>query len=102
MLKGFFTLMILFSPKLFAAAGVTMISISLDQNLEAPRWMYDSKIKVKGGPLIALMVEAKKALQAKDRARCLAALQKSYTLGKSLAPWLAWNQLMCAQLRNKQ
>lgn len=95
-------LLILFSPKVFAAAGVTMISVSMEQNLEAPRWMYDSKIKVKGGPLIALMVEAKKALQAKDRARCLAAVQKSYTLGKSLAPWLAWNQLMCAQLRDKQ
>ena len=86
----------------FAAAGVTVTSLSLDQNIEAPRWMFDPKAKIKGGALIELMVEAKKALLAKDRARCLTALQKAVGLGKSLGPWLAWNQLQCAQLKDKK
>ncbi|MBX3023176.1 MAG: transglycosylase SLT domain-containing protein [Bdellovibrionales bacterium] len=83
------------------AAGVTTVSVSLDQAVEAPRWMFDSKAKVKGGALIINMVEAKKALIAKDRAKCLSAIQKSYALGKSLGPWLVWNQLQCASLRDK-
>ena len=83
------------------AVGVTTISVSLEQTIDAPRWMYDSKAKVKGGALISQMVEAKRALMAKDRGKCLAALQKSYALGKSLGPWLAWNQLQCAILRDK-
>jgi soluble lytic murein transglycosylase len=29
-------------------------------------------------------------------------LQKSYALGKSLGPWLAWNHLQCALLRDKK
>lgn len=84
-----------------AAPGVTTVSVTLDQPLEAPRWMYDSKVKIKGGQLIVQMVEAKKALIAKDRAKCLAALQKSYNLGKSLGPWIVWNQLQCASLRDR-
>jgi soluble lytic murein transglycosylase len=95
------TALSLSSPS-FAAVGTTVVNLSFEQSFEAPRWMYDRKAKVKGGPLIALMVEAKRALLNKDRGHCLAALQKSYTLGKSLGPWLAWNQLQCAQLKDKK
>jgi len=83
-------------------AGVAVVNISLDQNFESPRWMFDSTAKVKGGPLIEKMVEAKKGLIAKDRGRCLGALQKTYALGKSLGPWLTWNQLQCAALKDKK
>ncbi len=83
------------------ASGVSVISVSLDQKVEAPRWMYDSKAKVSNHRLVNLMVQAKKAYLAKDRAACIAAIEKSYTLGKSLAPWLALNQLQCAQIKEK-
>lgn len=85
-----------------ASPGVTVVSVNLDKNFEAPRWMFDSKAKVKGGALIEHMVEAKRAFLVKDSKRCLQALQKSYALGKSLGPWLAWNQLQCAQIRDKK
>jgi soluble lytic murein transglycosylase len=85
-----------------SAAGVTTVNISLEQVPSAPRWMFDAKAKVTGGRLISEMVAAKKALLAKDRSHCLAALGKSYTLGKSLAPWLALNQLRCAGLKDKR
>lgn len=85
----------------FAATGVTTVTVALDSITEAPRWMFDPQYKVKGGPLITQMVTAKKALIARDRGTCLAALQKAFALGKSLGPWLTWNQLQCAALRDK-
>jgi soluble lytic murein transglycosylase len=84
-----------------AQATVAVINVNLETPIEAPRWMYDSKVKPKGGPLVQDLIQAKKALLAKDRASCLAAVQKAYTLGKSLGPWIAWNQSQCAQLRDK-
>lgn len=89
---------VLFLTQSVSAAGVSVISTSLDQKIEAPRWMYDSKLKVKGGALIESLVEAKHGLIQKERGRCLAALNKSYGLGKSLGPWIAWNHLQCALL----
>lgn len=85
-----------------AASQVSVVNLSLESKIEAPRWMYDSKLKVRGAPLINYMIAAKKALMAKDRARCLPALAKSYALGKSLGPWIAWNQLQCAALPDKK
>ncbi len=84
-----------------SAAGVTVISIGLEQKIDAPRWMYDPKAKVKGDRLVELMVAAKKGLFEKDRGACLSALEKSFPLGKSLGPWLLLNQLQCAQLKDK-
>lgn len=88
--------------KNFFATGVAVINVSFDQGFESPRWMFEPHTKIKGGTLIEKMVEAKKALNAKDRVKCLAALQKAYALGKSLGPWFAWNQLQCAQLKDKK
>ena len=88
--------------KNFLAAGVAVINVNLDHNFDSPRWMFDSKAKVKGGPLIDKMVDAKRALIAKDRVKCISALEKTYSLGKSLGPWLAWNHLQCAQLKDKK
>lgn len=83
------------------SATVTVVNVSLDQSIEAPRWMFDSKATVKGGPLIESMVEAKRAQQKGDRAKCLVQLEKAYKLGKSLGPWVLLNQLQCAQMRDK-
>ena len=44
--------------------------------------MFDPKAKVKGGPLIEQMVEAKKALMAKDRARCLVGHSENLRAGE--------------------
>ena len=84
-----------------AFANVTTVSQSLTQVADAPRWMFDPTLKIKGGPLVVQMVEAKRASLAKDRPKCLSALKKSYALGKSLGPWLVWNQLQCALIRDK-
>ncbi len=82
-------------------AGITVVNLSLDQVIEAPRWMYDAKTKIKGTALTNYMIDAKKGLFAKDRAACISALEKSYPLGKSLGPWLVLNHLQCAQLKDK-
>lgn len=94
-------LTVLLVPALAHPVGVTTVNVSLDGVVEAPRWMFDSKVKIKGGPLITHMVDAKKALVARDGKACLAALQKTYALGKSLGPWLVWNQLLCAGIRDR-
>ena len=83
------------------AASVTVVNISLDQSIEAPRWMFDTKVKVKGGPLIEAMVDAKRAQTKGERARCLSSLEKAFKLGKSLGPWIVLNQIQCALLREK-
>ncbi|NJM10491.1 MAG: hypothetical protein HC883_06505 [Bdellovibrionaceae bacterium] len=88
-------------PILSSAARVTVVNVSLDQSIEAPRWMFDSKAKVKGGPLIELMVEAKRAQLKQDRAKCLSNLDKVYKLGKSLGPWIVLNQIQCAMMKDK-
>jgi soluble lytic murein transglycosylase len=84
------------------AANLSVVSISFDQNIEAPRWMFDSKAKPKGGPLILAMVSAKRDQQNKDRAACLTHLEQAYKLGKSLGPWIVYNQLTCAQMKDKK
>ena len=91
---------ILFSNPATASSGVTVVGLSLEQAVDAPRWMFESKAKIKGGALIELMVESKRALLAGERQRCLSALQKAFGLGRSLGPWLLWNQLQCAQLKD--
>ena len=83
------------------AASISVVNVSVDQTIEAPRWAYDDSAKIKGTPLIMLMAEAKRAAFAKDRVKCLSAIQKTYALGKSLGPWLVYNHLQCALLRDK-
>jgi soluble lytic murein transglycosylase len=83
------------------AATVAVVPLALDQNFEAPRWMFDPKAKISGNKLTQLMVEAKKGQLAKSRAGCIGALEKSYALGKSLGQWLALTQLQCAQFKDK-
>lgn len=80
--------------------GVSTVTLTLGQPIEAPRWMFDSKARVKGGVLITQMVQAKRALADKNRSKCLAALAKAYSLGKSLGPWITLNQLQCAVLKD--
>ena len=101
-LKGAICVSLLCPQAMFASTGVTLVNVSLDQPFEAPRWMFDPKAKVRGGALIENMVAAKKALLAKDRTKCISALQKTYGPGKSLGPWLAWNHLQCALLKDKK
>lgn len=83
------------------AVTVTVVPISLDQAIDAPRWMFDTKAKVKGGPLITAMVEAKRAQQRNDRAKCLSSLAQTFKMGKSLSPWLTLTQLQCALIKDK-
>ncbi|MGE3759965.1 MAG: hypothetical protein AB7H97_19515 [Pseudobdellovibrionaceae bacterium] len=101
-MRRFFALLcILILSNTSIAATVTVISVPLEQPIEAPRWMFDSKAKVKGGPLILAMVEAKRAQAKQDRAGCLSHLDKAMKLGRSLGPWLTLNQLQCAMIRDK-
>ncbi len=100
MKKSFIFFAALF-PLCAKAANVTVVSVSLNQNIEAPRWMFDGKTKVKGGRLIELMVEAKRAQAKSDRLKCLTNIEQAYKLGKSLGPWIAVNQVQCAMMRDK-
>lgn len=84
-----------------AGAALPVVTVNLDQPVNAPRWMYDPKAKVKGTPLTEQMIKIKKSLIAKDRSGCLAAVPKAYALGKSLSAWIAFNELTCAQLKDK-
>jgi soluble lytic murein transglycosylase len=93
--------LILFVSQFSWAAGVSVVPLSLEQNFQAPRWMYDSKAKLPNDKLAKLMIDAKKAVIAKDRPGCLSAIEKTYALGKSLGPWLALNHMQCAQLKDK-
>ncbi|HMN67898.1 MAG TPA: transglycosylase SLT domain-containing protein, partial [Bdellovibrionales bacterium] len=79
-------------------ASVSVVQLSIDQSVEAPRWMYDSTAKVKGGPLIVAMVAAKQAMLKNDRAKCLGSLTTASKLGASLGPWITLNQLACAMM----
>jgi soluble lytic murein transglycosylase len=101
-MRRYFTFLIalMMSAQTFAAS-LTVISVPLEQSVEAPRWMFDSKAKVKGTPLILAMVEAKRAQTKQDRNGCLNNLEKALKLGKSLGPWLRLNQLQCALIRDK-
>ncbi len=83
------------------AASVTVVTVSLDQSIDAPRWMFDTKAKVKGGPLIEAMVEAKRAQTKADRVKCISSLDKAMKLGKSLGPWIVLNQIQCSLIRDK-
>lgn len=94
-------LFFLASTALAVDAAPSILTINLDQPIEAPRWMYDAKAKVKGGPLAEHMIKIKKSLMAKDRHACLAAVPAAYKLGKSLSSWIALNELACAQLKDK-
>ena len=82
-------------------SGVTVTTITLDQKIPAPRWMFDPKAMPKATGLTAVMIDAKKAQMEKERGKCISALAKAYPLGKSLGPWIALNHLQCAQLRDK-
>ncbi len=84
-----------------AEAKLSLVSVNFDQNIDSPRWMFDAKTKVSSGALVQNLVKAKKSLLANDRSACLSALAKAYSLGKSLGPWISWNQLQCAQLPDK-
>lgn len=102
-MSALFLILALFA---FATQGaVTSVSVSFDQNFEAPRWMYQPdapEAKAKGGELIALLVKGKKSLKGKDRGACIAALQKAVSLGRSLSPWIYHNQIQCALLPDKK
>lgn len=93
--------LVAFLPFFAEAAGVTVVNISLDQSIDAPRWMFDSKAKIKGGPLIEAMVEAKRAQINLDRSKCLAQLSKAEKLGKSLRAWIVLNKVQCALMKDK-
>ncbi|MGE4132862.1 MAG: transglycosylase SLT domain-containing protein [Bdellovibrionales bacterium] len=88
------------SQALWAAPQISTVSVSLDQNFAAPRWMYGEK-KPKADKLTNLLIEAKQAFLDNNASQCMTSLNKAYAMGKSLAPWLAWNQLQCAQLLGK-
>lgn len=85
-----------------AFGAVNTVSVSFSQDFDAPRWFYDKNAKIRGGELISLMVAAKKAQMRKERLPCINALVKAQALGKSLAPWLTYNELQCALLPDKK
>ncbi len=68
----------------------------LDQEVQAPRWMYDSTQKIKGGGVTVALVEAKRAFRAEKFSECVARIDEAWPQAVSLHPWLASQQLKCA------
>lgn len=85
-----------------AYAQVSTLSISSDQKLAAPRWMYDGKIQPKSNKLISLLIEARRFEQEKNVNACVASLEKAQALGRSLSDWLALAELRCALIPEKK
>ncbi len=83
------------------AAGVTNVSVNINQMVSSPRWVYEKNLKPTGGTLLLSMINVKRAQAEKDRVGCVASLNKIYIQGKSLGPWVALNHLQCAQIREK-
>ncbi len=79
-----------------SAAKLRSVSLSSDQDWNAPRWMFEAKTKVKGPQVVRQLVELRREEMAKNFSRCL-------TLSRQLAPsapglrmWLAAAELDCA------
>lgn len=68
----------------------------LDQELQAPRWMYDSKQKIKGTGVTVTLMEAKRAYLEQRYPECISKIDEAWSKAASLHPWLASMQLKCA------
>ncbi len=68
----------------------------LDQEVQAPRWMYDNTQKIKGGGVTVALVEAKRAFRDEKFSDCVTKIDVAWSQAVSLHPWLASQQLKCA------
>jgi len=68
----------------------------LDQDLPAPRWMYDHSQKIRGGGVTLTLMEAKKAFLENNFGVCISKVDEAWSKAVSLHPWLALQQLECA------
>lgn len=81
---------------LCARADVRSLVIPVDEEISAPRWMYDSSQKVANAKLVRELVEIKKARIAKNPRSCLAKANSAWNQAASLRPWLLLAKLDCA------
>lgn len=89
----------IFLLSLLSAAALAQPRVQtfvLDQDVQAPRWMYDSSQKIKGGGVTVTLVEAKRAFKEEKFADCVVKIEEAWPKAASLHPWLASQQLKCA------
>lgn len=68
----------------------------LDQDLPAPRWMYDPTQKIRGKGVTLTLMQVKKAFIDAKFAECVTKVDEAWGKAASLHPWLAMQQLKCA------
>lgn len=88
-------LALVFSPVL-AAAKLRAVTISTEQEWNAPRWMHDSKAQVKGPAVVKQLVSLRKAHFEKKYADCADLARKLSGAASGIKTWLAVTQLDCA------
>lgn len=79
-----------------AAAKLRSISMSSDQDWTAPRWMFDSKAKVRGPEVVRQLVELRQAENSKKFPECIKAAKQLAPSAPGLKTWLAAAELDCA------
>jgi soluble lytic murein transglycosylase len=93
-MKSILILLLLLSVSV--SARPRLACISFDQDLQAPRWMYDSQIKIKGPPVIQRLVDLRKAELGGRSKVCMSQAGDLMSSAKGLKVWLAVTQLRCA------
>lgn len=78
-------------------AKMRSVALSFDQEIQAPRWQYDAKAKVKGPAVVQKLVDVKKARLDRKFSDCIAAAKKGGQSAAGMAVWFAVTELDCAQ-----
>ncbi|MBX7231814.1 MAG: transglycosylase SLT domain-containing protein [Bdellovibrionales bacterium] len=85
--------MALFSQS--TVAKMRTVSVSLYQDWVAPRWQYDSKVKITGPPIVSEMVRLRKDKLNKKYNRCATTATKLSQSSKGMEVWLVTEKFDC-------
>jgi soluble lytic murein transglycosylase len=79
-----------------AAARLRAVTISTEQEWSAPRWMHDSKAKVKGPAVVKQLVNLRKAHFERKFGDCVEQARRLSGMASGIKMWLAAVELDCA------
>lgn len=80
-----------------ADAKVRSVTLTTDTELEAPRWLYDSKAKVQKSGLPQSLYQIRKAQLDGQFNQCIKLTRGTWKVAQSFQPWLLNSWLECAQ-----
>ena len=79
-----------------AGATIEALTISTDDAISAPRWMFGKGEAPTGDSTWALLAQAKHAQLDGDGETCLKKIDQAWAKAKTVQPWLALVELDCA------